>query len=91
MPHTTSRKKRIRQEAKRNLKNRSTKNEIKSRSKRVLEAVNEKDLDQAQKLLRVVVSKIDKAKKRHTLHANKAARLQSRLARLVNSISKESS
>ena len=86
MAHTVSRKKRLRQEVKRNLKNRSAKNESKSRSKRVLEAVAEKDTEKAKELLRGVISRIDKAKKNNVFHANKAARLQSRLARIVNSI-----
>ena len=90
MAHTLSGKKRLRQDAKRNLKNRSTKHEIKNRSKRVYEAINDKDLEKAQELLRAVVSRIDKAKKNHVLHANKAARLQSRLARAVNELAKGS-
>jgi small subunit ribosomal protein S20 len=91
MPHNLSATKRLRQNATRNLRNRSAKHEIKNRSKRLLEAVEEKDLDRAKQLLLLVTSKIDKAKKKNILHANKAARLQSRLARIVNSLAQASS
>ncbi len=86
MPQSASRKKRLGQDEKRRGRNRSLKREIKTRTKTLEEAVEENEKDKVVKLLRLVISRIDKAKKRHVLHRNKAARLQSRLTRLVNTI-----
>ena len=90
MPQSASRKKRLGQDEKRRGRNRSLKREIKTRTKTLEEAVEENEKDKVVELLRLVISRIDKAKKRNVLHRNKAARLQSRLTRLVNTIASES-
>ncbi len=87
MPHSASAKKRVRQNEKRRIYNKSLKSEIKTRSKTLAEAVEAKDVEKSKALFRVVVSKIDKARKNNILHRNKAARLESKLARLLNQAS----
>jgi small subunit ribosomal protein S20 len=84
MPHTLSAKKRIRQTEKRRVYNKSAQSEIKTRSKRFLAAVAQNDAEAAQSLLRVVLSRIGKARKNKILHPNKAARLESRLTRILH-------
>ena len=86
MPHSLSAKKRLRQDQKRFVENRGQKREIKTRSKHFLEAIRAGDLDEAKKLMSIVVEKIDKAQRNHVLHKNKAARLKSRLAKALNAV-----
>ena len=84
MPHSLSAKKRLRQDAKRFVDNRGQKREIKTRSKRFAEAITAGELDEAKKLMAIVIENIDKAQKKNILHKNKAARLKSRLALALN-------
>jgi len=46
-----------------------------------------KDKGEAEKMLPEVISKIDRAAKRHIIHLNKAANLKSALTLYVNSLS----
>ena len=80
MPHTASAKKRLRQNAKKNVKNRATKHSIKTYIRKVLEAISANDADGAVREFRVATKKIDKAAARRVLHPNAAARTKSRLA-----------
>ena len=86
MPQTLSAKKRLRQNANRLLANRGMKREIKTRTKTFTEAISEKDLDRAQELFKIVISRIDKANKNNVIHKNKAARMKSKLSLLLNSL-----
>ena len=86
MPQSKSTKKRIRQNEKQRIINKGIKSEIKTRSKNLIAAVREKDLESAKVCHRLLVSKIDKAKKRNVLHKNKAARLESRASQLLQSL-----
>ncbi len=88
MPHTLTAKKRLRQSKQRFVINRGRKREIATRSKKFVEAVTSGQLDRARELLDIVVSKIDKASKKNIIHRNKAARMKSRLARVLESASK---
>ncbi len=83
MPHTASAKKKVRQNAKRNLHNRSVKAEAKTLGKRVLAAVQAGDRDLAEKELRLAHSRLDKIAKRRVMHPNTAARRKSQLAKAV--------
>jgi small subunit ribosomal protein S20 len=80
MPHTASAKKRLRQSKTRNLRNRSTKHAIKTQVRKVLEAVEAKDLEQATRAFRLAAQRLDKAAARRILHPNAASRTKSRLA-----------
>lgn len=86
MAHSASAQKRIRQNEKKRIYNKSIKSEIKTRSKRLAEAVEAGDAEKSKEIFRLVVSRIDKARKSKILHRNKASRLESKLARLLNQV-----
>jgi len=81
MPNNKSSAKRLRQDDKRNLRNRARKSEIRTLTKKVLEAVESGDQSKAEELARVVQGKLDRAAKGGTLHANTVSRRKSSLAR----------
>ena len=83
MPHTASAKKRLRQNNKINLRNRSTKHAIKTQIRKVMAAIAAKDPAAAANEFQVAAQKLDKASARHVLHGNTAARTKSRLATRV--------
>jgi len=87
MAHSLQARKRIRQNEKARISNKSMKNEIKTLTKNLRDKVQEKDLEGAQALLRRVASKLDKAAKNNIYHRNTVARQKSSNARLVSSLS----
>jgi small subunit ribosomal protein S20 len=84
MPNTQSAKKRMRQNEKRRARNRAAKSAMKTAIKRV--KAEPTDDATAREALRT----IGKTAKRGVIHANKAARLASRLQRRVNAAKSES-
>lgn len=82
MANTPSAEKRIRQERKRNLHNRSQRSRLKTAIKNVMVAA---DKSAAEPALREVSALLDRMASRRLIHANKAARKKSQLARLVAS------
>jgi small subunit ribosomal protein S20 len=82
--HTVSAKKRIRQNAARNARNRARKSRIRTEVTKVRQAAESGDAETAQKELRQASKVIDQVAATGTIHKNKAARLRSRLARRVN-------
>jgi small subunit ribosomal protein S20 len=86
MAHCKQALKRIRQSEKQRVVRKSVKNEIKTLTKRIVDLVSKKDAENAKKLLRTAVSKLDKAAKTHVYHRNAAARRKSSLVRLVNKV-----
>ncbi len=86
MAHHKSAKKRIRQNEVRRLRNKAALSEIKTLMKKVRSATNK---EEAEKLLREAVSKIDKNVSKGRLHKNTAARRKSQLTRFVNSLKAE--
>ena len=87
MPPSRQAKKRLRQDAVRNLRNRSAKNEIRTLTKKLAGLVAEGNKEEAQTLSRTLVSKLDKAAKRHIYHKNAVARRKSQVERAVGSLS----
>jgi small subunit ribosomal protein S20 len=81
MPHTSSAKKRLRQIAKRNTRNRYVKQGIKLQIKKFLAALKAGDAAAKTTEFNLAVKKLDKAAARKIIHANKAARLKSQLAK----------
>ena len=81
-----SAKKRARQNIKRHGINLTRKTAIKTAVKKVLKAVEEKDLETARKLLKVAQAQIARAKGKGIFHANTAARKVGRLTKKVNAI-----
>ena len=75
-------KKRERQNKKRRLHNLKYKKWIKSLMKKIKKSV---DIKEKKELLNRLYEALDKAAKRNIIHKNKAARLKSKYARLVNS------
>ena len=88
MPNNISSSKRLRQGVKRNLRNRMKKSEIRTLTKKVIEAVEAGDQSKAEELAKVVQRKLDRAAKSGTLHANTAARRKKMLEHQLASKSK---
>jgi small subunit ribosomal protein S20 len=82
MAHNLSAKKRIRQNAKKRLHNRSVRAELRSTIKRFRQAVTKKS-DDAGKLLSAAESKLDKAAKRNIVPTQRANRIKGRLKKLM--------
>ena len=85
MPNTASAKKRLRQNEKIRLRNRSAKSAMRSQIRKVREAVQAGDSEKATAELRLAQKKLDKAASKNLIHKNAAARTKSRLVKLVKS------
>ncbi|MBW2637069.1 MAG: 30S ribosomal protein S20 [Deltaproteobacteria bacterium] len=81
-----SAEKRMRQSEKRRMKNASTKSSVKTRIKKVLEAVEGKDLEKSKEELYSTTKAISKAASEGVIHKNNASRKISRLTKKVNAI-----
>ena len=81
MPNTPSAIKRLKQNAKRRMRNRIAKKIIKTFSKRAVVAAAAKEFEKAEADFRTAVAKIDKAGARRILRPNTAARRKSKLSR----------
>jgi len=86
MATTVSAKKRIRQNKKRNLRNKSRKAAARTQSKKVLEAVEKGDKDAAGAELKKAYKLIDKCGRHNAVHPNKAARMKSSLVKKVKNM-----
>lgn len=76
----------MRQSATRAERNKARKSVIKSRVRKVTDAVTHKDATTANKALHEAIVTLDRAAAKGTIHRNTAARRKSRLARRVNSL-----
>ena len=85
MPNTSSAKKRLRQNEKRRMKNRSAKSTMRTQLRKVREAVAAGDTEVAQTEFRRAQKIMDKAASDNLIHKNAASRTKSRLAKLVKS------
>jgi small subunit ribosomal protein S20 len=86
MPNTSSAKKRMRQDAVRRARNRSTKSTLRTQVRKVREAITAKDIETSQTEFRTLVKKIDKAAAHNVIHANAAARTKSRLSHAIKGL-----
>jgi len=84
MPHTKSAKKRVRQNEKRRLYNKSVKSRIKTLIGRFQERIESGNLEEARELFKSVTSSLHSAVRKGVLHRNTASRKISRLARVLN-------
>ena len=84
MPIMKSAKKRLRQNIKHNLRNRTYKSALKTQMKKFLSVVKEGNAQAAQEELRLTVKKIDTGVVKGILHKNTASRKKSRLAKKLN-------
>ena len=89
MPNTKSAKKRLRQNIKRRERNRYYIRRMKTEAKKVLQAVEEKNLELAKEQLKVAMKWIQRAASRGAIHKNEAARRQSKVAKAVAKLEKE--
>ncbi|NLV74512.1 MAG: 30S ribosomal protein S20 [Chloroflexi bacterium] len=90
MPNITSAKKRMRQNAKRRLRNRMVRTKARTFVKKANESLASGDAESATEAVRQAMSQLDRAAQKGTLHTRNAdrrkARLAKRLATLVRSV-----
>jgi len=80
MPNIASARKRLRQNIKRRVRNRSVKAELRTEIRKVRESADGGKLDDAEAEFRLAVAKLDRAAAKRIIHPNRAARLKSRLS-----------
>ncbi len=85
MPNNPAAAKRMRQEQKRRLHNRSIKSLVKTQITKARQAINDEDAN-AEAAVRAAVSDLDRTAKKNVIHRNNAARRKSRLMKQLNSI-----
>ncbi len=86
MAHSSSAKKRAKQNVKRRTINRSRKGAVKTQIKHFETALKSGDAGAAGEQLKIVARKLDKAAATSTMHKRTAARKKSRLAKKLNSM-----
>lgn len=86
MAHHKSAIKRIKQNAKRNARNRHVSSTLKTYIKRVREAVDAKDKEAAKIALNAAIPVIDISASKGVIHKSNASRNVSRLTKLVNTL-----
>jgi len=85
MPNNPSAEKRMRQEQKRRLHNRSVKSIVKTQITRARQAIaSDTSIEAAEEAVRAAVSELDRAAKKGVIHRNNAARRKSRLMKQLN-------
>ena len=86
MPDKRSVLKKIKQNRARRERNRDVKSSMRTAVKKLLEAVETRDVEKARQELKKVVPSIDKAASKGVIHRNTASRKISRLTRKVDSL-----
>ncbi len=86
MAHSLSAKKRIRQNVKHRIRNRARAKQVKLQVRKVVEALDERNVEKATAEFRAAVKQIDQGAAKGTLHKNAAARKKSRLQRRLNAL-----
>lgn len=86
MPHSAQAKKRVRQNAQRNLINRGRRSALRTQIKRFEQALEKGDLAAAQTEFNQTTRSIDKAIKGNLIHRNVGARKKSNLAQRLNAL-----
>lgn len=89
MANLKSSKKRARQNVKRNARNQARRSELKTITKKFVEAVTKNDVTAAQDLMLLTESKIARAKSKGILRANTASRKIGTLARKLAVLQKK--
>ena len=89
MAKTKSAEKRIRQSEKRRERNIIVKSQVKTAVKKLLLAVESRNLEKSKVSLEKAISVIDKAAAKGVIHKNTASRKISRLTKKVNTLSEE--
>jgi small subunit ribosomal protein S20 len=86
LAHHKSAIKRIKQNVKKNARNRHVSSTLKTHIKRVREAVAAKDKEAATEALKAAIPVIDKTATKGVIHKSNASRSVSRLTKLVNTL-----
>lgn len=86
MPNIKSAIKRVKVNEKKNAENRMIKSELNTYIRKYKNAIAEKNVDEATRLLSEVVSRLDAAASKNVIHKNNASRKQSRLAKMLETI-----
>ncbi|MCI6869512.1 MAG: 30S ribosomal protein S20 [Selenomonadales bacterium] len=86
MPNIKSSILSVKSDAKRNAKNTAEKSRVRTASRKVLDAVEAGNAEEAKSLLTLACKTIDQAAANHVYHKNAANRKKSRLARKVNAM-----
>lgn len=87
MANHRSAKKRMRQNVKRRLRNRSNRSSLRTQIRKLRSAIEANDKSMSKAELEPTISLIDKMVNKKILHRNTAARYKSRLTRHVNAVS----
>jgi len=80
MPNTKSAKKRLLQNVDRRARNRAIKRALRTQCRKVREAIEAGNVEQAEVEFRLAAKKLDRAGARNIIHRNAAARTKSRLS-----------
>jgi small subunit ribosomal protein S20 len=88
MPNTKSAKKRLRQSLERRAKNRSVKSALKTQIRKVRDAVQAGQVEEAESQFRLAAKKLDQAGAKNVIHRNAASRLKSRLSGRIRALKK---
>ncbi|MDD5568963.1 MAG: 30S ribosomal protein S20 [Candidatus Pacebacteria bacterium] len=89
MPITKSAKKQLRQNPKRQARNIDKKTDVKKLLKQALALIEEKKIEEVEKILPALYKAIDKAAKTGVLKKNTASRKKSRIARNLSALKKQ--
>jgi len=81
-----SSQKRLRQSETRAARNKARKSQVKTATRKVTDAILQRDADAAQKALKEAAKLLDRNGTRWTIHPNAVARRKSRLAKRVNAM-----
>lgn len=86
MPNIKSSILSVKRDAKKRAKNAAEKSRVRTATRKVLDAIEANNAEDAKSLLRLACKTIDQAAANHVYHKNAAARKKSRLARRVNAL-----
>ena len=84
MPNSRSARKSQRKSEARRVHNRAQRSTLRTHLKKVRTAVEDGNLEEAGALYRTASKRLDQAAAKHLIHKNKASRLKSRLALMIN-------
>ena len=87
MAHSLSAVKRVRQNQKRRLRNRADRTRLRSQIKKLRQAIESNDADEARKLMPDTVSLVDVMVKKGVIHENAGNRYKSRISRRLSTLS----
>ena len=87
MPNSASAAKRLRQNEKRRVRNKTRKTELKTLAKQVERAIHDGKKDDAERLFKRYTKRLDQATAKNVLHVNTAGRRKARFAPKIAALS----